>query len=110
MPRQEIRKAQTDCKKVQVIIDLEFPPRTLADGSVTYGQISQVESKGVDEDGNPSANVYWRNEEVPAETKQALVPVMLAHLPAMLSEESISVDLTPAEYVAPDVPVKEPVV
>lgn len=107
MPKIEVKKAQTDCRKLQVIIDLDFPPRTIdAEGTVTYGQISHVESKGVDADGNQAGNVYWYHDEIPTETKQKLVGVLLSDLPALLATGGVSVDLTPTEYVAP--PVEEP--
>ena len=102
MPTQDIKKAQTESKSLQVIIDLEFPPRTVdAEGTVRYGTISQTESKGVDADGNPAANVYWSHDEVPGSTKAGLVGVLLTDVAPFLAAAGISVDLTPTPFEPP---------
>ena len=108
MPTIEVRKAQAECKQLQVIIDLSFPPETIdAEGTVTYGKISHVESKGLDVDGGQAGNVYWYHDEIPDATKQKLVGILLTDLPALLQTAGINVDLTPTEYVAPEEPVED---
>ena len=102
MPTIEVKKAQTDCKQLQVIIDLAFPPKTVdSEGTVSYGKISHVESKGVDADGNAAGNVYWYHDEVPAETKAKLVGILLTDLPPLLATAAINVDFTPTPFEAP---------
>lgn len=101
MPTIEVKKAQVDCKDLQLIVELTFPPKTLADGSVTYGRITNLESKGVDADGNQAGNVYWDHDEIFQIIKQKLIGVLLQEAPAQLATGGVSIDLTPTPFEAP---------
>ena len=101
MPTIETKKAQAVCQDIEVIIKLKFPPKTLEDGSVTYGKIEHIESKGVDVDGNVAGNVYWFHDEIRNSLKSKLVGVLLSEVDETLAEANITVDLTPTPFEPP---------
>jgi hypothetical protein len=102
MPTIEVKKPLTQIKQYQVILEGELPPVTVdAEGTTRYGTIKHVEFKGLDEDGNQAGNVYFSHEELSDELKQALVTVLLTHLPALAGEINATFDLTPVAFVPP---------
>lgn len=101
MPTIEIKKPLAEIKKMQVIIECDFPPSTNSEGAARYGEIKHIEFKGNDVDGNQAGNVYFANDELSDTLKAKLVTVMLQEITGLASEVNATVDLTPTPFVPP---------
>ena len=101
MPTIIVQKPLAETKKIQLIVECDFPPVTLADGSVKYGTIQHIEFKGLDVDGNQAGNAYYSHDETPHQLKADLVTTLLTHATSMAAGVNATIDLNPAPYVPP---------
>lgn len=99
MPTTEVTARQSASSGATIVISLRFPPQVVdASGTVSYGEINNVTSVGVDENGDEAGAVRWSHDEIPATTKAKLVSILLSDIPPLFSSAGVSVDLTPTPY------------